>query len=441
MKTPKFKTAYALYEWRLGLLVFGIIASVAIAALQHLDWYPAGAHSSFFDNSQFPSWSLIKPSLNYSGQQFQVYGSQGQGRATASGGSVTRIANQPGTAFDSAWVGLPFFYYHKDGDDLGTRLIVTAVADEDNLTATLIGGGAPGLSGLGTYHFVADVSVTTVDCSGTTCTKTGGDNFSGFSSLSQPSYVRINGTLYVVTASTSTTITLQSSLNVTGAIATQYSWDYDTISLLRVQKYLGTTEEAMLFGARAIGPFEIRSTVSGVGQYRAIIAGTGSPGGGALYSQVWLHPNGELSLGGGYGNDILRIAPSDGSVGSNFWYAPKAPAGFGPSLSARTNIGATKLNATIDALGAGCDVLSNGSFARFLFLACGTGADYLQVTATTGAPSLSAKGSSANVDIKVIPKGTGYIDISASETSSVCTITRYINVKINGTLRKMPLCD
>lgn len=301
-----------------------------------------------------PSWGVVQPTANYSGSQWQVYGTAAQGRATPSAGTGN-ITLDSGSNFDSAWVGLPFFYFQPDGQQFGTRYKVSAVTDNSHLTIQTVAGGAVSLAATqGTFHFVADISQTVVNCSGYVCTRVSGDLFSSLASITQPSYIVIAGTIYQANSSTSTSVTLTSSPGtLTGVAATQYTYDYDNISLFRVQKYLGSSEEALLIGARAIGDYEIRPTYAGNGKYRPLIIGNGEPSTGVLGDQIVVQPDGNLTLGGPYGTDTLRIQGNDLSAATNFLYLPTVLSGGDVTLAAGKNTTDTNVGVNITTIGTG----------------------------------------------------------------------------------------
>lgn len=71
-------------------------------------------------------------------------------------------------------------------------------------------------------------------------------------------------------------------------------------------------------------------------------------------------------------------------------------------------------------------------------ITAGTGVDWLQVTNGTGTATLGSRGASANVDIKIEPKGTGYVSFGTKTASADAPINGYIEIKdLGGSIVKL----
>jgi len=372
------------------------------------------------------SWGYVQPSTPLRGGQWQVYSTFATARAAASGSATLVLSS--GATVNPAWIGLPFGYYVPDGGGFGLRYYVQSVnVGANSVTLTNLDASTPTFSsGNGDFFFGADVNVSVVNCSGSTCTWVSGEQFSPFAAGGTTAVAVIGGTDYVINSSTATTLSLATSAGTqTGVSMTQYTWDFDTATNYRAQLVAGSWEENLFIGARAIGDFEIRGLQSGVGQFHPLVIGNGFSGSPTnfLYDQIVENPDGMLSLGGSEGGDTLRVQPTNDSAATNYLYMPTPYTGDNIALSARTNGSDSAVNINFDTLGTGATIFTSHTFGYTEFAIYGAGhADY--PTAASGSGSAvfgAASGTDTNVNVQMLPKGTGIVLLGNLCTASGST--------------------
>jgi len=123
----------------------------------------------------------------------------------------------------------------------------------------------------------------------------------------------------------------------------------------------------------------------------------------------------------------------------NSFHASGSIAGVGLTISAQ---GAdTNIAAYLAAKGAGvAGLTSNGKVAFQVYSASASNVNYLQADSSlTGIGAmLSAQGADTNIDLKLNPKGAGYLQINAGYTASALSPTGYISIKDDtGTVRRL----
>jgi hypothetical protein len=238
-----------------------------------------------------------------------------------------------------------------------------------------------------------------------------GNPFIPFAGGSVLATVKISGKVYDVIGATQKALTLATSGGTqNGATCYGYINVYDEITNLRVQKMWGGDEENLAIMSRATGTYEIRSLIAGYGKYLPIYMGSGAAG-AALYNQIVIHEDGFLSLGNGYGADVLRIQGSDGTHATHFLFVGATQnTKSSPSIAARTNTTDTNVGLSFDTLGTGSTTFTSHGYGNAEFQIFGGGAaNYLAVGSDAASPTLSANGSSKDVNVRLAPKGTGLV--------------------------------
>lgn len=297
------------------------------------------------------SWLRIQPSRDLSSVELLVYPTAAQGIASSiSGtGNLTRLS---GTEFSANWIGLKFYF----GENIYT---VTAVTDSSHLVVT------PNFANTETETFHAAWVQGTGICNvtGTTVTRVTGDPFISFYSAIQS--FKINGTSVTANGYTDqNTISISSSLGSLANVSFSFFANInDQLSTIRLQKMLGSNEENLSFYARYDG-YWMHSLYAGAGKYRKIVIGSGESVAGTLARQLVIQKNGDLTVGGDYDADAIRVLNQTPANSKNRIETQAAPAGFGVNLRSR---GAdTNINFGIDCKGTGQLVVTNGTFGNII---------------------------------------------------------------------------
>lgn len=125
--------------------------------------------------------------------------------------------------------------------------------------------------------------------------------------------------------------------------------------------------------------------------------------------------NGTISLGAAPGAESLRVTPVASAV--NYVNVTGNPTGYSPQIKAEgsdANVGFSFITKGT----AGYSFYTNAGVPQFAINHTASAVNYLQVTgaATGNGVSVSAQGSDANIDIALVPKGTGGTNINTSAT-------------------------
>jgi hypothetical protein len=114
--------------------------------------------------------------------------------------------------------------------------------------------------------------------------------------------------------------------------------------------------------------------------------------------------------------------------------------GYSPTFRARG--GNANVGLGFDTQGSGSFTFTSNSFGAVEFLVYGVGGSSHLAAASShsGAPSLSAVGSSSNVDIALLPKGSGRVWVGPWTTHGDAVITGYITVKDSAGVQRYLAC-
>jgi hypothetical protein len=269
-----------------------------------------------------------------------------------------------------------------------------------------------------------------------TVTRLTGDPFIPF--IAAPFVLRINGVARTVSSFTDISTLV---LATAPGDATNVPYEFevtinDQLATFRLQKLIGADEENLSIWARYDG-YWMHSLFAGGGKYRKLIIGSGEISGGVLARQLVAQANGDLTIGGDYDYEAIRVLNQAGAV--NRLETQGATVGVNPAWRARgsdTNVGMG-----FDAKGTGSFTFTGGAFSRTLFQVFGstTGTSWLGVgTSTTDGPALSANGAASNIDVRLSPKGTGRVWLGEWVTNADAVVNGYVWVKDSaGTLRKL----
>lgn len=304
---------------------------------------------------------------------------------TASGSTVTTSTTLPASAAGGRLILEESVYSIKSVS--GTKVVVT---------------GTPPAKGIGIYASTRGSGIASV--SGNIVTRVSGDPFvpHHFGNFS----LKINGTPYMVTATDfyGQKYTLASTPGKSSSAS--YAWQTtmnDQISTLRVARVWGAHEENISLYAAPDG-YHLRSLLgSAPSKYRPLFIGSGERTPGDLARQISVYANGDLLLGGTYGNEAMRIVNSVRAVSR--WETQAAVSGLPVSLRARSD-SQSDVDASIDMQGSGGLSITNGAFSRAIvkFNAHSASTDYPEISAGAGQVDFSVNGRSNSIDIAISPK-------------------------------------
>ena len=396
----------------------------------------ANSYGSVWQTQYHANWNVVQTQVPYNPTEWQVYTNAANGIVTVTSGT-NQVTLVSGTPFDSAWVGKPFFYFE------GIGFKVLAVTDSSHLTVQTIGGGSVswGATANGTYYYCTTSTSGTVNTNGTSVTLLSGQPFINFAGTSIP--IVISGVSYTIASwNSGSSLTLSSSAGIqNGAPYSQNTSIANELANLRLQGLAGANEENFVITLAPFGT-TIQSAYAGAGKYRPIWFSTGENPIGSPAYMIGMHPNGTLgnpgwlTLGGDNGQQAIYIPQNSNNV--NYMYMAGGPTTFAPSIAARGSD--TNVSLGFDVQGASTITFSSHSYTNTEFQVFGVGgSSWLAVgSSVSAAPTLTANGSAANIDIQLLPK-SGYVWLGAY-TVTAPTATGYISVKDSGgTIRKL-LC-
>ena len=379
-----------------------------------------GGNGAYIANDGHPNWNAIQSTIPFNPTEWNVYGNGVGGIATSDGaGHLTKTS---GTDWTTLTVGDTIWF-------AGVAYTSSVITDATHITVT---GGTPG-SGTNTWIYCYTTGSGTCTVASGVCTRVTGDPFiahtfgTGFT-------FKLNGTAYTVTVDGGANSCTISSPPADGTYSYSYKTNInDQVATLRLQGLVGSSEENLSLWWTPSGAW-MHTLFAGSGSYRDIIIGAGELTSGVLMRHIVCHADGDLSLGGDYNYDAIRVLKGTNVV--NRLEMQGAATGVGPALRARGSD--TDVPFGFDTQGAGYHVFTTASFAHIALKAGGSGNDYLQIDTVTGAPTITAVGSSTNVDISLIPKGTGTVKFGAFTSNADAPITGYVTIKDSGgTTRKL----
>lgn len=382
-----------------------------------------GTEGVYVGGDGHPVWLRWQPTRNYSPIENVIYPTAAQGHAQKVNGT-NQLTYVDGSTFDPAWVGRKIYW--------GTETYRVASAAGSTITVTTTAGAPIVFSGSATaiYHVFYVYGTGICNVSGSTVTHVSGDPFLYFAA--DPAHeLKINGTTRAVSSGAGAPYTLTLSAppgDVTGATYEYFTDIDDTMVQLRLQKFLGSTEENITKGVKPWCYFE-RTQAAGGGLHYPVHYGSGDG-----KAQITLMPDGTTRFGwhGSIANPNVDT--------TNYFELDSATTGINPAFRARgvdTNIGLG-----FDTKGTGAVTFTSGSFGRINFRIYGSNApDYLVTDAATGAPFLAAEGASATIDIPIIPKGAaGRVRFGTFVAHGDVAITGHLEIKdVGGVIRKLAI--
>jgi len=396
----------------------------------------ANSYGSVWQTQFHANWNVVQTQVPYNPTEWQIYTNAANGIVTVTAGT-NQVTLVSGTPFDPTWAGQPFFYFE------GVGFKVLAVTDSSHLTVQTTGGGSVswGSTVNGTYYYCMTSTTGTVNTNGTSVTLVSGQPFINFANTAIP--IVISGIAYNIASwNSGASLTLSSSAGLqTGATYSQNTSIANELANLRLQGLAGANEENFVITLAPYGT-TIQNVYAGAGKYRPIWVATGENPTGSPAYMIGMHPNatlgnpGWLTLGGDNGQQAIYIPQNANNV--NYMYMSGGPTTFSPAIAARGSD--TTVGLVFDVQGASTITFSSHSFTSTEFQVFGVGgSSWLAVgSSNSAAPTLTANGSAANIDIQLLPK-SGYVWLGVY-TVSAPTATGYISVKDSGgNIRKL-LC-
>jgi hypothetical protein len=393
-----------------------------------------GVDGNVFFPDVYAGWTTVMPSKYLSASEFAVQPASSAGACTTSigGNTVTRVS---GGGFLGEFVGRRIYI----GE--GRYLVATVNVGAQTLTVTNLNGSAVAFASAGPLTFIVVGAGGSGVCntSGTTVTRVSGDPFVP---LTNTEYIfKIGGVQYTVSSVTDfNTIVLSASAGTQTNAAYEFWTSVDDLSsAIRVHRLSGAGfEENITIGAYAAGYFHIQAA-GGVGRQYPLYIGTGYDTGGGKRKQIALQGNGRLNLGGDAGFCSLEIDGRDGTASNSFSMGGAAIGGGTPGL---TVIGAdTNIGMSVSTKGGGVLKFFSENYGvqQFEIGQLNTGTSWLGVRSDAfDQPRLYAQGAAANIDIQLVPKGTGRVLLGSWTANADASINGYITVKDSaGNLRKL----
>jgi len=393
-----------------------------------------GTDGNVFFPDVYGGWTTVMPSKYLSASEFAIQPASSAGACTTSigGNTVTRVS---GGGFLAEFVGRRIYI----GE--GRYLVATVDVNAQTLTVTTLNGSAVTFASAGplTFIVVGASGSGVCDTSGTTVTRVSGDPFVP---LTNTEYIfKIGGVQYTVSSVTDfNTIVLSASAGNQTNVSYQFWTSVDDLSsAIRVHRVSGAGfEENLTIGAYAAGYFHIQAA-GGVGRQYPLYIGTGYDTSGDKRKQLALQSNGRVNIGGDGGFCSLEVEGRDGVASNSFSMGGASTGGGTPGL---TVIGAdTNIGMSLSTKGGGVFKFFSANYGaqQFEIDQLNTGTSWLGVRSDAfDQPRLYAQGAATNIDIQLVPKGTGSVLLGAWASSADAAVNGYITVKDStGTLRKL----
>ena len=393
-----------------------------------------GVDGNVFFPDVYGGWTTVMPSKYLSASEFAIQPASSAGACTTSigGNTVTRVS---GGGFLAEFVGRRIYI----GE--GRYLVATVDAGAQTLTVTNLNGSAVTFASAGPLTFiVVGVSGSGIcNTSGTTVTRVSGDPFVP---LTNTEYrFKVNGTQYTVSSVTDfNTIVLSTSAGSQTGVSYEFWTSVDDLSsAMRVHRISGAGfEENITIGAYAAGYFHIQAA-GGDGRQYPLYIGTGYDTSGDKRKQIALQANGRLNLGGAAGFCSLEVEGRNGVASNCFNMGGAATGGGTPGLNV---IGAdANIGMSISTKGGGVLKFFSENYGaqQFEIGQLKTGTSWLGVRSDPfDQPRLYAAGPATNIDIQLVPKGTGRVLLGAWTSNADAVVNGYITVKDSaGNLRKL----
>ena len=343
--------------------------------------------------------------------------------------NIVQIKTASGTAYDCP--PLSQSYINCNGSDVVTGRSITDGANA--ITSLAAPFASPTFTGTTTATNIVIAANSTTD--GLRITQTGSGNallvedsanpdaspfvvdttgiiLSGQTTKAQYNHYTPDNRLQIAntTSAVIQTATFENSISgATYSIAKSRSGTIGTNTVVQINDALGSFVFLGADGTGYIKAAEINAEVDGTpgtsDMPGRLVFSTTPDGASTTTERMRIANSGVISLGAAPGSESLRVTPVAGAV--NYWNV-QGDIGEFPKLSAQGS--STNVSMVYATKGAGSHFLqTNGSVTQLLIAHTASAVNYLQVTGgvTGGSPLISAQGSDTNIDVQIVPKGTG----------------------------------
>jgi hypothetical protein len=378
-------------------------------------------NGAYVANDGHPNWNALQTSIPFNPTEWNIYGN-GNGGAAISDGTTT-LVRTTGRVWGNFMVGLILWF------DGVPYTVVSATA-----SSAVLGSAPPAKTAC--WSFVYTTGSGTCTVSGNVVTRVSGDPFIP-NTFGGAEYVFfLNDIPYTVTATIDPNTYNISSAPPPGTYSYRYRTNINNqVATMRLQLTTGADEENLSFYATPFA-YEVGAQQTGIGtlrnfrlnsEYQAVVEM-------AAYGKF-------VSLGGVQNFEAARFLWQNNVV--NRFDVLGAPTGLGPSIRSR---GAdTNIPIAYDTKGTGAHVFTSNTFGAINFQVLGTSApDYLTIDAGTGTVPLAAAGGSADIDIRLTPKGAGVVRLGTAvrfgswSSSADAPIDGYVTIVDDaGNVRKL----
>ena len=382
----------------------------------------------------YGAWTTLTPSQYPSSAEFAVQPTSiaGSCSVTIGGNTVTKTG---GGDFIPEVVGKRFYLSQ------GLIYTIDTYISPTQITVKNLNGTPSSFPATGTFTFVIVYCKGSGICNtnGTTVTRVSGDPFINLPNGDDR--FTVNGVSYSTTGTlpNQDTIILASSAGVQNNVSYEFFTTVDNISsAIRVHRIAGAGfEENVTLGAYADGYFHLQAA-GGVGRQYPFFIGSGYDSQGKRKQITIDGTSGNIGLGGNYDRFTLECNYLDAP--SNWTYFQAGTAGVsGPTISSKGPD--ANIDLTFSTKGTGVLGFFGNNFGskQFEITTLSTGTSWLGVRSdSSDQPRLYAAGSATNIDISLIPKGTGRVLIGPWTTNSDVAVNGYIEVKdSSGSIRKI----
>jgi hypothetical protein len=383
-----------------------------------------GVSGNVLFSDAYAGWTTVMPSIFPSTTEFAIQPTAVAGECTLAIGGNT-VTKTSGADFFAKLVGKRM--YIGQGRYLCASVVNATTATVTNLDGSAVSFGAAGPE---TFVFAPTLGEGTCNTSGTTVTRIAGDPFVVMSNTEYK--ININGTVYDVssTSGAPNSLTLGSSAGTQTNVSYEFWTSVDDImSAFRVHRISGAGfEENITIGAYGSGYFHIQSA-GGVGRQYPLYIGTGYDVLNGKRKQIALQADGDVNIGGEGLAAVLTTESLDGNACNGFIMSAGAS---GQSASLTTAGTDTNIAFRMSTKGSGIYRFNSHSYSavQFEIDQLSTGTSWLGVRSDAfDQPRLYAAGAAANIDIALIPKGTGRVLLGAHTDSADAAVNGFITVK------------
>lgn len=368
-------------------------------------------NGSCWSSQGHPNWNVVQTTLNYNPTEWQIYAAGAQGKAHCSSPDQSPVViRDSGSPFDPSWEGVVAFYLQQSGRE-NPAFRVASVFDKNTLALDRVCN----VVGSQTFHFISTINSGAVNVEDDIVTWNAGQEFNVFA-IEKGAW-RIDGAWHTCHNITPKSARCDTKGVLKGVGYHSYQNTFDQVTNWRLQKVIGANEENLTCTARAVGSYDCRPLATGKGSLWPWYLGNGFSGAPSYqaYRQISLNPDGTLSLGCARGCESLLIDAGSQARESNYLHISAGYEGS-PTISAQSRKKNESVGLTFTSTGMGQVLFAgNNGLSQILFLQPGNGEAALSISDRQSRVDIEAKGKSRDIDIALIPKGSGAVNIGAVE--------------------------